>query len=59
MQIASIIKLADLRSLNEGNYFGEGLYFSYLELLSNLNIVAIETSKKFGQLKNEDIPKWA
>ena len=59
MQLASLIKLEDLRSLSEGTYFGERLFFSYLELLSNLNKVAIETAKKFGQLKNDEIPKWA
>jgi hypothetical protein len=48
VQLASMIKLEDLRLLNEGNYFGEGLYLGYLELLGNLNKVAIETSKKFG-----------
>ena len=59
MQLASLFKLEDLRSLNEGTYFGERIFFSYLELLGNLNKVAIETAKKFGQLKNEEIPKWA
>jgi len=48
-----------LRSFYEGNYFGEGLFIAYLDLLCNLNKVAIETAKKFGQLRSEEIPRWA
>ncbi len=59
VQLASLIKLEDLRLLSEGNYFGEGLFLGYLELLNNLNKVAIETNKRFGQLKSDEVPRWA
>lgn len=32
---------------------------AYLDLLNNLNKVAIETNKRFGQLKGDEVPKWA
>lgn len=59
IQLAQLIKLDDIRQLNEGSYFGDKLFVAYLELLNNLNKVAIETAKKFGQLKGDEIPHWA
>ena len=59
LSLVQKIVLDDIKKLNEGKYFGENLFIGYLELLGQLNKVAIETTKKFSTIKTEEIPLWA
>ena len=44
--------------MDEGSYFGEALFVGYVELCTQMNMVAIETQKQLARHNSKTLPAW-